>query len=294
MKKYIKILLIIITIFFTIIQLSGCTRKTEKNEKIQIVTSFYPVYIMTSNITKGANNVELNIMADSNIGCIHNYTLKPADLKKIENADFFVENGLEIESFNDKLINSFKNLKIIDSSRLINGLADEDELNGHTWTSINNYIVQLNTIKDDLCSLNPENSEIYKKNTNKYEEELLKLKEKYDVELQGLKGKKATVLSEAFAYLLNDLKMQTIEIHTEHEESTISAEKIKSIIKEMKEKNINIIIIDKNDDEKNAETISKETGAKTYKLNSCMSGNLEIDSYLNDMNENLEILKQML
>ena len=49
-----------------------------------------------------------------------------------------------------------------------------------------------------------------------------------------------------------------------------------------------------NDDERNAETIKKETGANIYKLNSCLNGNLEKDSYINAMNENLEIFKEML
>ena len=55
-----------------------------------------------------------------------------------------------------------------------------------------------------------------------------------------------------------------------------------------------LFIIFKDDNEKNAETIKKETGANIYKLNSCLNGNLEKDSYINAMNENLEIFKEML
>ena len=39
--------------------------------------------------------------------------------------------------------------------------------------------------------------------------------------------------------------------------------------------------------------IQKETGAKIYKLNSCLRGEMNNDSYINAMNENLEILKQI-
>ena len=117
---------------------------------------------------------------------------------------------------------------------------------------------------------------------------------KYYEQLANLKGKKAVVLNESFAYLLKDLEMETIDLHTDHEESTISAEKLKETINKMKENNINIIIIDKDDNEKNAETIKNETGAKIYKLNSCLNGDMDKDSYINEMNENLEVFKEML
>lgn len=294
MCKYIKKLLLIILSVLTVILVSGCTKKEENNGNIKIVTSFYPIYIMSENIIDGAQNVELSNMTDSYAGCIHDYTLKPADLKKIETANIFIENGLGLENFNDKLINSNKNLDIVNSSANINGLEDEGELNGHVWTSLSNYIIQIKEITKNLKEKDPENSEVYQRNSDEYQKKILDLKKKYDDELQGLEGKKAVALNEAFAYLLNDLKMETIEIHTDHEESTISAEKLKETINEMKENDINIIIIDKNDNEKNAETLKKETGAKIYKLDSCLTGNLDKNSYINSMTENLEVFKEML
>lgn len=294
MSKYIKKLLLIILSVLTVILVSGCTKKEENNGNIRIVTSFYPIYIMSENIINGAQNVELSNMTDSYAGCIHDYTLKPADMKKIETANIFIENGLGLENFNDKLINSNNNLDIVNSSANINGLEDEGKLNGHVWTSLSNYIVQIEEITKKLKEKNPENSEVYQKNSDEYQRKILDLKKKYDDELQGLEGKKAVVLNESFAYLLNDLKMETIEIHTDHEESTISAERLKETINEMKENDINIIIIDKNDNEKNAETLKKETGAKIYKLDSCLTGNLDKNSYINSMNENLEVFKKML
>ena len=294
MKKYLKSSLIIMLLSLTLITFSGCTKSKEDNKNLKIVTSFYPIYIMAQNITDGIESIELTNMTDINVGCLHDYTLQPADLKKIEKADIFIENGLGIENFNDKIINSYKNLEIINSTENINALEDDNELNGHTWTSISNYIEQVDHITIKLKEKNPENRDLYEKNAGKYKKKLLELKKKYDEELQPLAGKKALVLNESFAYLLNDLKLDTIEIHTDHEESTISAEKLKKIINEIKENNINIIIIDKDDNEKNAETIKNETGAKIYKLNSCLNGKLDKDSYINAMNENLEVFREMI
>ena len=82
--------------------------------------------------------------------------------------------------------------------------------------------------------------------------------------------------------------MTTIE--TDHEESTMSAEMLKNIIDKIKQENIEMIIIDKNDNELNAKAIADETGAKIYKLNSGLKGNLDKDAYINQVNENMQIL----
>lgn len=207
----------------------------------------------------------------------------------------FIQNGLEIENFMDKIVSSFSKLKVIDSSEgLVNIIKDDDELNGHTWTSIDNNIKQVENIKNKLREANPENADIYEKNANDYIQKLNNLKQKYQTELADLNGKKVVSLNESFAYLQRDLGLDSIEVHTDHEESTMSAENLKHIIEDMKKENIKIIIIDKNDNEKNAQNLADETGAKIYKLDSCLSGNMDKYSYLNAMTENLNILKQMI
>lgn len=292
--KFKKIFLIIILSIF-IITCTGCVNKREEKEKIQIVTSFYPVYIMTKNITNNIDNVSVENMSDTNVGCIHEYTLKPQDLKKIERADVFIENGLGIESFNDKILNIAKNVKIIESAKNINGYIqeDENEINGHTWTSIDNNISQVKAITEELIKIDNSNSQKYKENEEIYIKKLEELKAKYNYKLGNLDDKKAICLNESFLYLLSDLKLEVTEIHTDHEESTISAEELKNIIEKMKNENIEIIVIDKNDNDKNAKTLQKETNAKIYKLNSCMNGDMDLDSYIHDMEENLSVLSDI-
>lgn len=66
MKKVTKLMLIISFIVVLLLTLTGCTKENDNNENYKIVTSFYPVYIMTYNITDGASNLELTNMADTN------------------------------------------------------------------------------------------------------------------------------------------------------------------------------------------------------------------------------------
>ena len=297
MKKHIKyiaavIVVILIIVLLITLNIKRNSQKEQESNTTKIVTSFYPMYIIAENLTEGASNIELENMADVNVGCLHDYTLMTEDIKKAENADIFISNGLGMEGFINKLIEANGNMKIIDSSKSItNVIKSRDETNPHIWTSIDNYILQVQTISDSLKEYNAKNSEIYEKNAEKYVEELAELKNKYEEELAFLEGKKAVCLNEAFEYMGEELGLELLTVQTDHEESTMSAEMLKNIINTVKEENIEIIIIDKNDNEANAETIANETGAKIYKLNSGLTGNLEKNAYISQMEENIEILK---
>ena len=295
MKKYIKYIAIICLVIVLIAILIITNKNKKENDydgKFKIVTSFYPIYVMTSNIVEGANNIELTNMADTNVGCIHNYTLTTLDMKKIENANVFVENGLGLESFTDKIIESNKKLQIINSSKDIENIVqDNDEVNPHIWTSISNYIIQVENIQKALSEKNPENASIYEKNAKEYVQILLDLKEKYNEQLSALKGKSAVSLNESFDYLGKEIGLNLTSIHTSHEESALSAEKLKNIINTMKQNNTNIIIVDIDDDLKNAQTIANETNAQIYMLDSGLKGDLSKEAYINSMNDNLEELK---
>lgn len=288
------IILIAIAIFITIVQANNRQKQNYENNNFKIVTSFYPIYTIAENLVEGAQNVELVNMTELNVGCLHDYTLSTTDMKKIESADVFIKNGLGLESFMDKIITTYPNLKIIDSSEnLAYRIQEGKDTNPHIWTNINNYISQVEVVYEKLCEYNPENKEIYTTNYENYMENLNELKSKYDNELKDLKGKKAICLNESFIYLSKGLNMDVTTVKTDHEESTLSAETLKNLIDEMKSEKIEIILVDENDNLNNAETLAAETGAKIYKLNSCMTGENNKNSYINNMEKNLEILKQM-
>lgn len=295
MNKKTKILILIITLalvlLVSIIIYKNVTAKPkEQNDKFKIVTTFYPIYIMTENITQGAKNVELINMTDVNVGCLHDYTLSTENMKKIEKADVIIQNGLGLENFIDKILTTYSNIKMIDSSSNITNKIEE---NAHIWTSLTNYIEQVEEISNQLIKINPENAEIYKKNKEEYITKIQNLKEKYNKELKNLQNKKAICLNEAIPYLAKDVNLEIISVETNHEESSLSAEKMKELINQMKNENITSILIGDEDNMQSAQTLAKETGAKIYKLKTGLKGNLDKNAYIQDMEENLQKLKEI-
>lgn len=290
-KVYICIFVIMLII---LIVLAGCTKQNQISEenKYKIVTSFYPLYIMALNITDGIEDVQLSNMSDNNVGCLHNYTLQSEDLKKLSKANMFIMNGLGIETFVDKIKEEYENLEIIDTSTVnLDLIKDSEGINGHVWNSIDNYIEQVEVILNGLCAENPENTSKYTENAERYMAKINKLKQNSYIAKEG-----TTVVScnESLAYLLNDVGVKFIEVYSDHDESALSSEKMKKVVDEVKEKQIKVIFIEKNDDRKTAELIANETGAKIYELDANLKGDMNKDAYINSMENNYKILRDCL
>jgi len=268
---------------------------SEKN--INIVTSFYPIYVMTINVTNGVNGVNVSNMSENLKGCIHDYTLSTDDLKKVEKADVFIETGENLEPFSNKIKSIYPNVKIIDSGKNVSNLISEEEnenkneVNPHIWMNTKNYCEQVTEIAKQLGEIDINNKEKYMENAENYNKKLDEISNKFS-EL-NLSGVRAVSLDEQLEYLLKQNGMDVISIETDHENSALSADVVSKTINEMKENNVKAIFIDKDSDDKNAKMLANETGARIYRLNSAMNGDNSYDSYIKDMNQNYEILKQV-
>lgn len=295
LKKYISIIIVIILIICFVIGKNIYNQKKEKsNDKFEILTSFYPIYIMTLNVANGAEDVKVSNMAEKYTGCIHDYTLTTTDMKKFESCDIFIQNGAGLETFSDKILESYPKIKVVNAADGVNNFLthneDDEEVNSHIWLSISNYINEVIKITDSLMEMNSKNAKIYQKNCENYVNKLYKLKKKFDN--LNLKNKKIINLNESLEYMFKENDIDSVLIETDHEQSTISANKIRNIIELMQNDKINEIYIDKNDSRKLADVLQNETNAKIYVLDSAMSGDGSLDSYINIMNQNYEILKE--
>ena len=291
-----KKLLVIILVLFIIICLIGIIinkpSKNEDNNNFKIINSFYPIYVLSLNITDGAQNVENTNMAEKATGCIHDYTLTTEDLKKLENANVFIENGGDLEPFSDKIKELYPNAQVIDVSKNVtNILGDAEETNSHFWLSLKNYKTEINVVYEDLVIANPENKDVFETNKNDYISKIEELETLYST--LDLKDLKVVCLNEALEYLLEDLNMDVTSVETDHAHSSLSAKAIKDIIDSGKQDNVKAIFVDKDDSTEIAEMLSKETGAQIIKLDSAMSGDNNKNAYIVAMKYNYNELHKL-
>ncbi len=112
----ILILVTIAGVGFTIVTGGSDPIKADDN-KFHIVTSFYPVYIATLNVTDGIEGVEVTNMTENSNGCLHDYQLTAKDMRKLEHADVFIINGAGMETFMEAVLETYPNLTVIDTSK---------------------------------------------------------------------------------------------------------------------------------------------------------------------------------
>jgi len=139
MKKLKSIILLIIIIMCT----TACEDKTTD---LNIATTIYPIYYLTSELFPEGNII--SIYPDG--ADTSSYTLTEKRIKEYSKNDAFIYNGLSNEQTIAKdLINSNKNLYIIDVAYGLNVSYSVEEL----WLSPNYFLMVAMNIRDNLEEL---------------------------------------------------------------------------------------------------------------------------------------------
>ena len=292
MKKILALLLITL-------MMSGCGSEKKDNDNLKIVTSFYPMYLDTMNITRGVGGVEVVNLTPPQTGCLHDYQLTPEDMKTLETADIFVVNGLGMESFLDKVIEAHPNLKIIDASDSpeIVPIMEGDKPNPHVWMSLSYSIQQVKNISSKLCELDPERAEAYKRHTLDYVDELTTLRDEMHLSLTMLPNKDIVTFHDAFSYLAAEFGLNVAAV-IEHEPGTEpTPQELAETIEKINSLPVKVIFTEPQYSSKAAETIARETGAKIFELDPIVTGEAKPENlldYVNRMLNNLMTLAKAL
>ena len=281
--------------------LTGCggtnTAGGGKDGSFHIVTSFYPMYVATINITQGVDGVTVTNMTKPQTGCLHDYQLMTEDMKTLEKADAFVINGAGMESFLDKVIEQQKNLKIIDASKGIELLKDDDEENPHVWLSVTDAILQVKNIAEQLKAADPKHADAYEKNAAAYIKKLEALKAEMHAELDTVPNKDIVTFHEAFPYFAKEFGLNIISVVEREPGTEPTPAELQATIEQVKKLPVKVLFTEPQYSPSAAETIARETGAKIYTLDPVVTGEANdqaINAYIDTMKKNMETLKTAL
>ena len=302
-SKLAKLLPVVLMI---LIILSGCglgkstndqisSNSSVADKKITVVTSFYPIYISTINVTRDIPGVQVFNMTKPQTGCLHDYQLTPDDLKTLEKADIFVVNGAGMEAFIDKVIQQQPHLKIIEASQGIKLLKNEKgEENPHVWVSISDNIAQVKNIAEQLTTIDKTNAAKYKSNSEEYVKKLETLNHEMHQGLDGVKNRNIVTFHEAFPYFAQEFNLHIAAVIEREPGSEPSPQELKDTIKTIRDSQIKALFAEPQYSVKSAETIARETGANIYALDPVVTGDSTLNSYINIMEQNLRSLEDAL
>ena len=213
MKKKGLVLFLLSALLFT-----ACG--TEETDKLTVVTSFYPVYLLAQEIVQGAEGIRLENMAQPQTGCLHDYELSISDMKLLETADIFIINGGGMESFLEQALERYPELTVVDTSEGIALLEEEEhhhhdeeeeseaheheqehehEGNSHIWLSPARAAQQAENIAAALSEMDQADAAVFAENAARFKEETDALLQEA-AQLNLPEGTEAEVFHEGFAY----------------------------------------------------------------------------------------------
>lgn len=289
----------------------GCGNQeaTKDSTKLQIVTSFYPMYDFTQNVA--GDNAEVSVLMKAGTEP-HDYEPSAKDIAKIADSDVFVYNSKEMETWVSSVLTNIDTKKtvVVDASQgidLLEGNHSDDETEAeheghshahdpHIWLDPVLAQKQVDTIKEGIIKADTKNKETYEKNALAYKEKLAALNEKFEMGLKNAKNRTFVTQHAAFAYLANRYDLEQVAIAGLSPDQEPSPAKLAELNDFIKENNIKIIYFAETASPKIAKTVANETGAKLEVL-SPIEGITQEElekgvDYIKVMEKNLEALEK--
>ncbi len=286
MKKAVSLFLAL-----TMLLLAGsCAASNIDEEKFTVTATIFPQYDFLREITKGAD-IKLEMLISPGME-VHGFEATLSDVASVSESDLFVYVGGEDDAWVEKIdVDSSKKLAL---TQIIEN-ADE-----HMWTSPKNAVKIVQALCERLVLLNPENAEIYEKNTRSYLSELSELDNAFE-EICDKPEKKTLVFADRFPFeaLAKDYNLEYYSAFEGcSDESEAGIKTINFLINKINEENISAIFVIEFSNLLTAEKISEETGAKICAVHSCHNLTEEEfeggETYLSLMEKNLEEIKTAL
>ncbi|MCC8150855.1 MAG: metal ABC transporter substrate-binding protein [Lachnospiraceae bacterium] len=262
----------------------------EEDATLTVVTSFYPMYIAAENVIGDCPDVSLENLSEPQTGCLHDYQLTTEDMKLLSTADVFIINGGGIESFLAEVAEQYPDLDIVNACGELDLLED----NAHAWMSIDDYMVQVETICAGLSEADPDaaHSEWYEQNAEDYLEKLEALETEYADVFSDLNGQPVMLFHEACEYLANDLGLNVVGMMDLDEERQVSAGEVADILSAIEEQQVSVIFAEELYGKDMGDTVEAESDVTVIYLDTLTRGDYDPESYLDGMRGNLELIRE--
>lgn len=264
------------------------------DETLRVVTSFYPVYVTTLNVTEGVEGVEVSNLTSPHIGCLHDYQLTTGDARQLARADLLLANGAGMEPFLGKATNQLPDLRIVEVSA---GIPLMDG-NSHVWVSFEGARRQTDNIAAALAAAAPGRAEAFRANAEKYKARLGALEERMQSALARFAGTPIVTFHQAFPYFARDFGLELAGVIGSEHGAEPSARELAETVKLVRARGVKALFAEPQFPDKSAQVIAAETGAKVYQLDPVATGPADPEgargAWLAAMEKNLAVLQDAL
>lgn len=309
--------------------LAGCGKNASSGTivegKVNVITSFYPIYEFAKTIGGEEANV-INLLPTGVEP--HDWTPRSQDILNASKAQLFLYNGAGLEGWVPNFLKGLgadakvKTVEVSQGIDLIEAEGDDGHGHGeeagheaetdsdheeetaahqvdpHTWVSPKSAIIMAENIKNSYIEVDPEHKEAYEARYQELLGQLQALDAKFTEQLSSLPKKEIVVSHQAFGYLCRDYGLTQHAIMGLSPEAEPRAQDLVALSKLVKEKGIRYVFFEELVSDKLAKTLASEAGVDTLVLNpvegltkaQAQAG----DNYFTLMEKNLQNLIQAL
>lgn len=231
-------------------------------ERLNVVASFSILADFVRNV--GGDRIDLTTLVGAD-GDVHVYMPAPGDAKRIAAAKLVIVNGLGLEGWLPRLVQSAgSKAQVVTASAGIAPLQLGSAADPHAWQSVPNAKVYVTDIANALTAADPDNAEFFRDHAKAYLEQL----EALDREVREAVGKippeRRRVISthNAFGYFAAEYRVQFIAPVGVSTETEPSARDIAAIIGQIRAARIPAVFLENISDDRLIRRIAAETGAR--------------------------------
>jgi zinc/manganese transport system substrate-binding protein len=230
--------------------------------RLDVVASFSILGDFARNVGGERVNVTTLVGPD---GDVHVYTPAPADAKKIADAKLVIINGLGLEGWLPRLVQSSGGkTAIVAATNGVAPLKIGGDADPHAWQSVANARIYVANIRDALVAADPAGAGTYRANAQTYLAKLDALDREVRQAMTRIPQPRRKVISthDSFGYFAAAYGVEFIAPLGVSTESEASARDIAGIITQIRTAKIPAVFLENISDPRLMRRISTETGAR--------------------------------
>lgn len=285
-----------------VLSLGACNDADKSAKPFKVLTTFMPITLFTKAVAGNCAEVQALIPANSGP---HDFQAKPADLIALRQSKLLVKNGLGMENFLTKLINSAgnKDLLVIDSSRGITTLdspeegghsnhshSNQGEVNPHIWLDPLRAINQVENIRDGLVKADPSCAASYRSNAATYVAKLKTLNAEITNQLNPYQRKIFVAFHDFAPYFASRYKLKA-DFLVDVPELNPSPADLLRVAADVKRSQLKALLSEPQEGERSFNALAKDLGVKVSVFDPMETGSLQAslnpDTYFKVMRSNV-------
>jgi manganese/iron transport system substrate-binding protein len=245
--------------------LLGLVLPAAAQEKFKAITTFTVIADIAQNVAGDAAVVESITRPGAEI---HNYQPTPGDLRRAQDADLILWNGLNLELWFERF---FRNLRDVPSVVVSDGVTPisiaegpyTGKPNPHAWMSPTAVLTYVDNIRDAFSEHDPANAATYSANAEAYKAKITEAVEPIRAQLAALpEDRRWLVTSEgAFSYLAHDFGLKELYLWPINADQQGTPQQVRKVIDAVRANGIGVVFSESTISPDPAMQVSRETGA---------------------------------